>query len=104
MLANPDIVLSASINRWILSILMFHFTLVNVPSTHHGPDGSSRQHLQLGDKPEPKDDSKDWIDNNNGTMHIINSIIPCINTVMDSLPVIMYINEPVSEDTPEPEE
>ena len=42
MLANPDIAPSASINRWILSILMFHFTLVYVLGTHHGPDGLSR--------------------------------------------------------------
>ena len=39
MLSNPDIVPSASINRWILSILMFHFTLVHVPGDKHGPDG-----------------------------------------------------------------
>jgi hypothetical protein len=31
MLANPDIAPSASINRWILSILMFHFDLDHVP-------------------------------------------------------------------------
>ena len=30
MLSNPDIQPSASINRWILSILMFHFDLVHV--------------------------------------------------------------------------
>ena len=104
MLANPDIVPSASINHWILSILMFHFTLVHVPSTHHGPDKLSRWHPQPGDKPEPKDDYEDWIDNVNGLMHIINSIMPCTNTITDLLPVIMYINEPVSEGTPEPEE
>ena len=40
ILANPDIAPSASIN---LSILMFHFTLVHVPGSHHGPDGLSRQ-------------------------------------------------------------
>ena len=42
MLRNPDLAPSASINRWIVSILMFHFTLVHVPGTHHGPDGLSR--------------------------------------------------------------
>src|SRR5271155_2017345 len=41
MLKNPDIVPSASINRWIVSILMFHFELVHVPGTHHCPDGLS---------------------------------------------------------------
>ena len=42
MLANPDLTPSASMNRWIVSILLFHFTLVHVPSTQHGPDGLSR--------------------------------------------------------------
>ena len=41
MLANPNIAPSASINQWILSILMFHSTLVHIPGTHHGPDGLS---------------------------------------------------------------
>jgi hypothetical protein len=41
MLKNPDIAPNATINRWIVSILTFHFTLVHVPSTHHGPDGLS---------------------------------------------------------------
>src|SRR5277367_2582255 len=43
MLANPDIAPSASINRWIMSILIFHFELVHVPGSHHGPDGLSRR-------------------------------------------------------------
>ncbi|KAF8237065.1 hypothetical protein L208DRAFT_1053172, partial [Tricholoma matsutake] len=51
MLANPDIAPmqcvsdrhhSASINQWIVSILTFHFTLVHVAGTHHGPDGLLR--------------------------------------------------------------
>ena len=104
MLANPDIVPSASINHWILSILMFHFTLVHVPSTHRRPDKLSRQHLQPGDEPEPKDDLEDWIDNVNRFMHIFNPIVPRTNTITDSLPVIMYINKPVPEDIPELEE
>jgi hypothetical protein len=59
MLANPDVAPSASINRWILSILMFHFTLVHVPGTHHRPDGLSRRRPQPGDKEEPEDDFED---------------------------------------------
>ena len=43
MLENLDIVPPASINQWILSILMFHFTLVHVPGMHHGPDDLSRR-------------------------------------------------------------
>jgi hypothetical protein len=38
MLQNPDIAPSVSINRWILAILTFHFELVHVPGTMHGPD------------------------------------------------------------------
>src|ERR1700735_3743557 len=61
MLSNPDIAPSASINRWILSILMFHFTLVHVPGAHHGPDGLSRRRPQPGDEPEPEDDFDAWV-------------------------------------------
>ena len=41
MLSNPDIAPTATLNRWIVSILTFHFTLVHVAGTHHGPDGLS---------------------------------------------------------------
>ena len=41
MLSNPDIAPSANVNCWIISILLFHFTLVYVPGTRHGPDGLS---------------------------------------------------------------
>ena len=41
MLANPDLQPGASINRWILAILTFHFELIPVPGTKHGPDGLS---------------------------------------------------------------
>jgi len=56
MLANPDIAPSASINRWIIGILMFHFTLVHVPGSHHGPDGLARRRPQPGDVDKPNDD------------------------------------------------
>ena len=59
---------------------------------------------QPRDKPEPKDDFDDWIDNVDRFMHIINPIVPHTNTIMDLPPVIMYINEPVTEDTLELEE
>jgi hypothetical protein len=59
MLWNPDISPSASINRWIFAILMFHFTLVHVPGMHHTLDGLSRQKPQPGDKKEPEDDFED---------------------------------------------
>jgi hypothetical protein len=78
MLSNPDIAPSASINRWIVSILMFHFTLVHVTGTHHSPDGLSRR------PPQPEDESihceedfGDWIDHLHGFIHQINPLSTC---------------------------
>jgi hypothetical protein len=96
MLRNPDIAPSASINRWIVSILMFHFTLVHVPGTHHGPDGLSRRRPQPGDEIEPEDDFEDWIDQVNGFMHFINpspSLAKSSQGTVDSPPVACYIIE-----------
>ena len=42
ILNNPDIAPSASVNRWIILILTFHFELRHIPGKHHGPDGLSR--------------------------------------------------------------
>ncbi len=39
MLKNPNITPSAAVNQWIISILFFHFVLVHVPGSKHGPDG-----------------------------------------------------------------
>jgi hypothetical protein len=78
MLNNPDIAPSASVNRWIVSILMFHFELRHITGKTHGPDGLSWQ------PPQPDDDSddeesddeaeefEDWIDNLYGFSHMIN--------------------------------
>jgi hypothetical protein len=75
MLSNPDIAPSASINRWIVSILTFHFTLVHVPGTHHGPDGLSRRPPQeTDDEFDNEDEFGDWIDNLHGFIHQINPI------------------------------
>jgi hypothetical protein len=54
MLANPDIAPSASINRWIISILIFHFTLIHVPGSFHGPDGLSQSSFNLAINPNLK--------------------------------------------------
>ena len=67
MLANPDIHPSTSINRWIVSIFTFHFELVHVKGTHHGPDGLSRRLVQpdndINDiNKEDDDEFEDWID------------------------------------------
>jgi RNase H-like domain found in reverse transcriptase len=73
MLANPDIQPSASINRWIVSILTFHFDLVHVKGTFHGPDGLSRRPKQPLDPEIDADDFdfEDWVDCLHGFMHQI---------------------------------
>lgn len=103
MLANPDIAPSASINRWIVSILTFHFTLVHVPGAFHGPDGLSRRKPQPGDQPEPEDDFDDWIDQLHSFMHMINSPTP---ELIHQPPIAIYVAEttdtdpyPVSQDS-----
>jgi hypothetical protein len=79
MLRNPDIAPNATINRWITAILLFHFTLIHVPGTNHGPDGLSRRLPQEDDDPEnpaDHDDFEDWVDQMHGFMHIINDVRP----------------------------
>ncbi|KNZ78614.1 hypothetical protein J132_11055 [Termitomyces sp. J132] len=78
MLQNPDIQPSASMNRWIMAILMFHFELVHVKGTFHGPDGLSRR------LPQPDvDDSdnsvyEDWIDCLHGFIHQVQLPLPLL--------------------------
>jgi hypothetical protein len=76
MLSNPDISPRASINWWIVAILTFHFDLVYVPGTHHGPDRLSRRPRQDGDEKDrdDKEDFTDWIDQLHGFMHQINVV------------------------------
>lgn len=59
MLKNPNIALSASVNRWIALILIFHFTLVYVPGIKHGPDGLSRWPRQSHNPPSVDDDDEE---------------------------------------------
>jgi len=100
MLANPDISPSASINRWIVAILTFHFELVHVAGSHHGPDGLSRRPRQPDDE-DPIDDEEefeDWIDKLHGFMHQINSTstspYPTIST--------FAVAQDLSEEDPSP--
>jgi hypothetical protein len=89
MLSSPDISPSASINWWIVAILTFHFDLVNVPGTHHGPNGLSRRPWKDGDK-EDRDDEEDfadWIDQLHGFMHQINIVDIRLLPTSDSLPL-----------------
>jgi hypothetical protein len=76
MLLNPDITPSASINRWIISILTFHFTLVHITGTHHGPDRLSHCPLQPKDESiHHEQDFGDWIDHLHGFIHQINPVV-----------------------------
>lgn len=55
-------------------ILTFHFELVPVPGTKHGPDGLSRRVLQPGNAPDPPNNVDDWINDLYGLMHMINPV------------------------------
>ena len=75
MLSNPDITPLASVNHWIVSILLFHFTLVHVPGTQHRPDGLSRCPRQPGDDDDDSEynpEFDDWVDRVYGFMHFLN--------------------------------
>ena len=75
MLLNPDITPSASINHWIVSILLFHFTLIHIPDTQHRPDGLSQHPQQPGDEDNDSEynpEFNDWVDKVYGFMHFLN--------------------------------
>ena len=77
MLSNPDLAPSASINRWIVSILLFHFTLIHIPSTQHGPDGLShcpRQPTNGNLDPVDNPDFNDWVNQVYKFMHFLNPL------------------------------
>ncbi len=88
MLKNPDITPSAAVNRWIIGILSFHFVLVHVPGSKHGPDGLSRRPPQLGDPPPPEDGMEDFLHTHYGLMHFINSTSPTINSPIKLIQVL----------------
>jgi hypothetical protein len=63
MLSNPNIAPSMTLNQWIVSILTFHFKLVHVAGTHHGPDGLSQRPSQPDNDIKDNDEEfDDWID------------------------------------------
>ena len=78
-------------NHWILMILMFYFTLVHVPGTHHMPDRLSRWKPQPGDKEKPEDDFEDWIDDINGFLHYLNLHLTSIHSILSTPPIASYI-------------
>jgi len=60
MLENPDMMPTATINRWIDEILLYHFTLRHKAGATFGPDGLSRRAAQENDPPfEPCSDDED---------------------------------------------
>jgi len=62
MLRNPDIQPNATINRWIVAILLFDFKLVHIPADkHRGPDGLSWWEPVAGEDND-EDDPDDWVD------------------------------------------
>jgi hypothetical protein len=74
MLTNPDIQASVSITHWIVLILIFHFTLVHVKGTYHGPNDLShwpRQPEDSDNEDEDEDNFDDYIDRLHGFIHMI---------------------------------
>jgi len=62
MLQNPDMMLTATINRWIDEISLFQFTLRHKAGATFGPDGLSRRSLQEGDPTyEPCSDDEEEV-------------------------------------------
>jgi hypothetical protein len=107
MLTNPDTVPSASINRWIVSILTFHFELRHVLGKQHGPDGLSRRPPQAGDTPlnEDADGFEDWVDNLYGFVHLVNPTAPAPRTnallrIFASTIAAQQPGEPQTSDAP----
>ncbi len=89
MLSNPDIAPSASMNRWIISVMMFHFELVHVPGSFHGPDGLSRRRYQTGDIEEIDDEYfDDWVDQVNGFLHMTSAMT---SRRVEQPPITIYI-------------
>ena len=79
---------------------MFHFELVHVPGTHHGPDRLSRRRPQLGDVEEPEDNFENWINNVNGFIHMVNPLPKNISTLTDAPPVTCFITKSDRQDSP----
>ena len=62
MLENPDMMPTATINRWIDKILLYHFTLRHKAGATFGPNGLSRRPAQENDpiyKPCSDDEDED---------------------------------------------
>ena len=62
MINNPDLQPNATINRWIVAILLFNFTIIHTPASKHtDSDGLSRR--RHADSNSQTDETYDkWID------------------------------------------
>ena len=97
MLANLDLAPSASMNHWIVSILPFHFTLIHIPGTQHGPDGLSRCPWQPGNDITDSVNNpefNDWVNQVYGFMHFLN---PLSLTVAYPKICVTYVSETLSD-------
>ena len=106
MLNNPDTAPSASINRWIVSILAFHFELRHVPGKVHGPDGLSRRPPQPDDISEEEDDPEDfddWVDNLYSFAHLLNPTAPTSESATLLCIFALEQANPLPEQTADPE-
>jgi hypothetical protein len=86
MLNNPDTALSTSQNRWIISILTFHFELCHVSKKQHSPDRLLCWPPQLGNISNNIDNPKEfdnWVDNLYSFTHLLNPSNP--NSKLDQL-------------------
>jgi len=63
MLQNPDMMPTATINRWIDEISLFQFTIRHKAGATFGPDGLSRRSLQEGDPSYEPCSDDEQIDN-----------------------------------------
>lgn len=70
MLMNPSLGPNATINRWIDTVLMYHFTLLHQPGKTFGPDSLSRRDRQPGDEIIPN--PEEGLDNLSGTLEFLN--------------------------------
>ena len=108
ILSNPDIAPSASINHWIVSILLFHFTLIHIPGMWHRPNGLSQCPQQPGDEDEDLEynpEFDDWVDKVYGFMHFLNPTCLQIATsdknmtfASEAIDDLNVTNNPVSMD------
>ncbi|KNZ81499.1 hypothetical protein J132_00465 [Termitomyces sp. J132] len=81
MLQNPDIQPSTSINCWIMAILMFHFELVYVKGTFHGPNGLLQCLLQPSDPLSNNSNNsmyENWIDHLHSFIHQVQLPLPLL--------------------------